>query len=127
MNVEAFFERMPFANRVGVDVTEAEDGHAEGHVELTDELSWNTEEVVAHGGVTFTLADVVGGAAFASLVDQPAPAIDMRIDYLERGTGDLHAAADVSRLGDHVGTVDIEVYIDDDTRVAEARGVYKTG
>ncbi|MFC7080215.1 PaaI family thioesterase [Halorussus caseinilyticus] len=128
MNVENFFEEMPFADLLGVEVTEVEDGHAEGRLEMREELSWNADHMMAHGGVTFTLADTVGGAALVSLVDQPVPTIDMRIDYLEAGTGDLRAEADVVRCGSDVGVVDVEVYaVDDDAQVADARGVYKTG
>ncbi|WP_137287455.1 PaaI family thioesterase [Halorussus salinisoli] len=128
MDVESFFEEMPFADLLGVEVTEVEDGHAEGRLEMREELSWNADHMMAHGGVTFTLADTVGGAALVSLVDQPVPTIDMRIDYLEAGTGDLRAEADVVRCGSDVGVVDVEVYaVDDDAQVADARGVYKTG
>ena len=128
MDVENFFEEMPFADLLGVEVTEVEEGHAEGELQMREELSWNADHMMAHGGVTFTLADTVGGAALVSLVDQPVPTIDMRIDYLEAGTGDLRAEADVVRCGDDVGVVDVEVYaVDDDTQVADARGVYKTG
>jgi len=128
MDVENFFEEMPFADLLGVEVTEVEDGHAEGELEMREDLSWNADHMMAHGGVTFTLADTVGGAALVSLVDQPVPTVDMRIDYLEAGTGDLRAEADVVRCGDDVGVVDVEVYaVDDDTQVADARGVYKTG
>ena len=127
MDAEAFFEGMPFASMLGIEVTECADGHAEGRLEMTEELSWNEEQLMAHGGVTFTLADTVGGAALVSLVDQPVPTIDMRIDYLSAGTGDLYAEADVVRCGGDVGVVDVEVYADDDTLIADARGVYKTG
>ncbi|WP_267639693.1 PaaI family thioesterase [Haloarchaeobius amylolyticus] len=128
MDIEEFFETMPFADLLGVDVTEAEDGHAEGRLEMREDLSWNADQLMAHGGVTFTLADTVGGAALVSLVDQPVPTIDMRIDYLAAGTGDLYAEADVVRCGKNVGTVDVDVYAaDDDTLIADARGVYKTG
>lgn len=127
MDIEAFFEGMPFADLLGIEVTEAVDGYAEGRVEMREELSWNEEQVMAHGGVTFTLADTVGGAALVSLVDQPVPTIDMRIDYLSAGTGDLRAEADVIREGGAVGTVDVSVYDEEDSRIAEARGVYKTG
>lgn len=127
MDIESFFENMPFADLLGVEVTAVEDGHAEGHIEMRQELSWNEDTVMAHGGVTFTLADTVGGAALVSLVDQPVPTIDMRIDYLEAGTGDLRAEADVHRCGSDVGVVDVEVYAEDGTQVADARGVYKTG
>ena len=127
MDIEAFFEGMPFADMLGVEVTEAADGHAEGYLEMCEERSWNEDRVMAHGGVTFTLADTVGGAALVSVVDQPVPTIDMRIDYLSAATGDLYATADVVRCGDDVGTVDIDVYAaDDDTLLADARGVYKT-
>jgi len=128
MDIESFFEEMPFADLLGVEVTEAADGHAEGYLEMREELSWNADRPMAHGGVTFTLADTVGGAALVSEVDQPVPTIDMRIDYLDAGTGDLRAVADTVRVGGDVGTVDVEVYaVEDDALVADARGVYKTG
>jgi uncharacterized protein (TIGR00369 family) len=127
MDIEAFFESMPFARLLGVELTAVGDGHAEGRIEMREELSWNADRVMAHGGVTFTLADTVGGAALVSLVDQPVPTIDMRIDYLSAGTGDLHAEADVVRVGGDVGTVDVDVSAADGERVASARGVYKTG
>jgi len=127
MDIEAFFESMPFADLLGVEVTEAEDGHAEGYLEMRDDLSWNDDQLMAHGGVTFTLADTVGGAALVSQVDQPVPTIDMRIDYLSAGTGDLSAEADVVRCGGDVGVVDVDVYaVEDDELIADARGVYKT-
>ena len=127
MDIEAFFEGMPFADMLGVEVTEATDGHAEGYLEMRKELSWNEDRVMAHGGVTFTLADTVGGAALVSVVDQPVPTIDMRIDYLGVASGDIRAEADVvGEVGD-VGTVDVDVYgAEDGTRLASARGVYKT-
>jgi uncharacterized protein (TIGR00369 family) len=127
MDVESFFEEMPFADLLGVEVTAVDGGHAEGRVEMREELSWNPDCEMAHGGVTFTLADTVGGAALVSLVDQPVPTVDMRIDYLEAGTGDLRAEADVVRCGSDVGVVDVEVRAEDGTAVADARGVYKTG
>ena len=127
MDIERFFEEMPFADLLDIDVTVAEDGHAEGRLEMREALSWNADRLMAHGGVTFTLADTVGGAALVSLVEQPVPTIDMRIDYLAAGTGDLYAEADVVRCGSDVGVVDVDVYAADDTRIANARGVYKTG
>jgi len=127
MDIEAFFEDMPFADLLGVEVTTAEDGHAEGRIEMREELSWNQDREMAHGGVTFTLADTVGGAALVSLNDQPVPTVDMRIDYLSAGTGDLYAEADVVRNGSDVGVVDVAVYDEDDEHLADARGVYKTG
>jgi uncharacterized protein (TIGR00369 family) len=126
MDIESFFEDMPFAGLLGAEVTEAAEGHAEGSLEMRQELSWNEDTVMAHGGVIFTLADIVGGAALVSLVEQPVPTIDMRIDYLEAGTGDLHAEADVVRLGGDVGAVDVVVDDENGAQIADARGIYKT-
>lgn len=127
MDVEAFFEGMPFADMLGVELTEIDDGYAKGYLAMREELSWNADRLMAHGGVTFTLADTVGGAALVSLVDQPVPTIDMRMDYLDVASGDIEAEADVVRLGGDVGTVDVEVYgATDRTHIASARGVYKT-
>lgn len=127
MDIDAFFESMPFAELLGIEVLEANDGSARGRLTMREELSWNSDELMAHGGVTFTLADTVGGAALVSLVDQPVPTIDMRIDYLEVGRGDLVAEAEVVRLGGDVGLSDVEVYDDEGSTIATARGVYKTG
>jgi len=127
MDVESFFEEMPFADLLGIELTEIEDGHAEGRLEMRQDLSWHSERVLAHGGVTYTLADTVGGAALVSIVEQPVPTIDMRIDYLEAGTGDLEAEAEVVRCGSDVGVVDVLVTAEDGTAIADARGVYKTG
>jgi uncharacterized protein (TIGR00369 family) len=120
MDIEAFYESMPFARLLGVELTAVGDGHAEGRIEMREELSWNADRVMAHGGVTFTLADTVGGAALVSQVDQPVPTIDMRIDYLSAATGDLRAEADVVRIGGDVGTVDVDVYADGGDRDGEA-------
>jgi len=128
MDVEAFFETMPFAELLGIELTAIEDGRAEGRVEMREALSWNPDRQMAHGGVSFALADTVGGAALVSVVDQPVPTVDMRIDYLDAATGDLRAVAEVVSRGEQVGTVDVDVYaVADDSHVATARGVYKTG
>lgn len=127
MDVTTVFEYMPFTNLVGIDVTEAADGYAEGRVEMREELSSVPGGDVAHGGVTYSLADTVGGAAVISLTEDVTPTIDMRMDYLAPATDDLSAEAEVVRLGGSVAVASIEVWDADDHHVATARGVYKTG
>lgn len=127
MDIESFFSTMPFAELLGIELTNVGEGEATGKIEMREELSWNADRLMAHGGVTFALADTVGGAALVSVVDQPVPTIDMRIDYLEAGTGDLQADASVVRCGSEVGVVDVEVFTADETTIADVRGVYKTG
>ena len=129
MEIEAVFEQIPFAAELGIELDEASDGHAEGRLPLREEHSSNPGRTIAHGGVTYSLADTVGGAAVVSKSESVSPTIDMRIDYLAPATGDLRAVADVVRFGGSVATVDIEVYdVDENERhVATARGVYKIG
>ncbi|WP_435195891.1 PaaI family thioesterase [Natronomonas sp. EA1] len=128
MELSDVFEQIPFARLLGMDLHEAADGHAEGSLPLTAELSSNPNRMVAHGGVPYALADTVGGAAVVSAAGTVAPTIDMRIDYLAPATGEeLHAVADVVRVGNSVATVDIEVTDGSGTAIATARGVYKTG
>ena len=128
MDPTKVFEWIPFARELGIEITDASDAHAVGQLELADWHSSNPQGMVAHGGVAYSLADTVGGAAAVSANDSITPTIDMRMDYLAPATGEeLHAEADVVRNGNSVCTVDVTVTDGDGTRIAEARGVYKTG
>jgi uncharacterized protein (TIGR00369 family) len=128
MDVESMFEHMPFNREVGIEITHAVDGHAEGRIELEDRHSSSPLTQVVHGGVTYALADTVGGAAVVSAVEDITPTIDMRIDYLAPGTGEvLLAEADCTRVGESVATVDVVVTDGGGERLATARGTYKTG
>ncbi|MCU4800672.1 PaaI family thioesterase [Halobacteria archaeon HArc-gm2] len=127
MSLETVFNEIPFVESLGIEVTEAADGHAEGTLPLREEHTTNPHGGVAHGGVTYSLADTVGGAAVVSLTGDVAPTVDMRIDYLAPATADLTATADVVRNGGSVAVANVEIHDADDHHVATARGVYKTG
>ena len=122
------FDRIPFASDLGIDLTRAADGHATGRLELAERHTSNERTGVVHGGVTYSLADTVGGAAVYSVVGTSTPTVDMRIDYLAPATGELlRAEAETLRVGAGVATVDVTVTDGSGTRIAECRGVYKTG
>lgn len=129
MDATELIEHVPFASHLGVEVHEAVDGRAAATLPLRAEHSSNPGGLVAHGGVTFALADTVGGAAVVSECERVAPTIDVRIDYLAPATDDLYAEATVARSGESVAVVDVDIAEDDDrsARVATARGAYKTG
>ena len=128
MDVMEAFEQMPFNDHLGIELLEAEDGRAVGRLELAAEHSSNPRTLVAHGGVTYALADSVGGAAAVSVNRGVTPTVDMRIDYLAPATGgELLAEASLVRNGDGVATVEVEVTDGDGTAVATASGTYKTG
>ncbi len=117
---------MPFAESLGIEVTDVSDGYARGHLTVDDDLRSSNDGEVVHGGATYALADTVGGAAVVSLSRDVSPTVDMRIDYLAPVTGDIHAAAEVIRYGSSLAMVHVRVFDDDDTRVATAQGTYKT-
>jgi len=126
MDIVDLFNRTPFLQLLGIEVTEANEGHAEARLPFDDSLRSNEHGSVMHGGVTYALADTTGGAATISLVQDVAPTIDMRIDYLAPATTDLYASADVIRHGSSVSMVQVDVFDDEDQRVATAQGTYKT-
>lgn len=122
------FGNIPFAADLGIELIRAADGHAEGRLELAERHTSNARTGVVHGGVTYSLADTVGGAAVYSVVGSSTPTIDMRIDYLDPATGsELLATAEAVRVGSGVATVDVTVTEGSGTHIAECRGVYKTG
>lgn len=127
MDLDQVFEFIPFVRELGIEIVELDDGYAEGELELSDEHSSNPEQMIAHGGVTYSLADTIGGAAVFSLKRVPTPTIDMRIDYLHPAKNDLIAKAKVVRDGGSVAVVEIDVDDTEGTHVAKATGVYKTG
>ncbi|MBV0902192.1 PaaI family thioesterase [Haloarcula salina] len=127
MGLQTLFNDIPFVERLGMEITTVDDGHAAGTLSLERSHSSNPESLVAHGGVTYSLVDTVGGAAVVSLSGSISPTVDMRIDYLAPATADLRAEAEVVRNGGSVAVVDVEVYDDDGHHVASARGTYKTG
>ncbi|PAU84131.1 thioesterase [Halorubrum salipaludis] len=126
-----YFNRSPYRDLLDIEVTEAADGRAAGRLRFSEKHSSNRRRAIAQGGVAFSLADSVAGAAATALVGFPTPTIDFRIDYLAPATDDLVATAEVVREGGETAVVDVEVVQPagddaDDRNVAVGRGVYKT-
>lgn len=126
MSLLEHLNRGPFRELVGIEFTEVGDGYAEARLSLEQKHSSRQGDLIAQGGVTFTLADSVGGAAAISLAGRPTPTIDFRIDYLRPATDDLRAIGEVTRNGSETAVVDVSVFDDDDSEIATGRGVYKT-
>lgn len=117
----------PYYETLGIEITDVDDGYAEGRLPVDESVSASSGDPVAHGGAIASLADSVGYWAASAANDfSTTPTVDLRIDYLAPATEDLRAEATVTRNGSSVGTVDIEIETDDEL-VATARGVFKTG
>lgn len=126
MGVIEYFNEGPFRQLIGIEITKAEDGYAEGVLPVGQEHSSNNQQIIAQGGATFTLLDSVGGAAAVSLVDRPTPTIDFHIDYVSPATSKLHAVAEVVRDGSEMALIAVEARDDSETLIATGRGMYKT-
>lgn len=128
MSPEAALTEMPFAEHLGIDVLEAEDGRAVGKIALQPEHSSNPGGRIAHGGVTFSLADTIGAAAVMSESGTVTPTVDFRMDFLAPATDDLRAEAEVVRHGGSIAVSRVEIYAEDgeNSHVATAHGTYKT-
>ncbi|MFC6787336.1 PaaI family thioesterase [Halobaculum halobium] len=127
MTVADLLNGMPFADHLGMEVVEAAEGRAVVELPMHEDLSSVPGRQIAHGGVTYALADTAAGAAVISLHHKPTPTVDMRMDYLAPATTDLRAEATVVRDGGSVATAEVRIEDVDGTHVADARGTFKTG
>lgn len=92
-------------------------------VELTD-VSMNPYNM-AHGGLTFSLADTAMGLLVRSHTGIPAITINSQIDFLKPGTGKkLIATAKIIKDGKKVLVAKSEVKNDEGKLIATATGTY---
>ncbi len=141
--ITAFFQRIPFNQVLGLQLSELSAERAVMQLPMKDELIGNFIQGILHGGVIASVLDVVGGAmamvgAFARHQHLP-PAerlaklsklgtIDMRVDYLRPGRGQAFSATAVLlRSGNKVAVVRSELHADDGTLIAVGTGTYLCG
>lgn len=117
----------PFCGRVGIELTDLDDGYAETTLTIEDDhLNFHG---TPHGGVIYSLADAAFAAASNSHGDA-AFALETNISYLAAAdVGDtVRAVAEETHLGGR--TAEYEVVVSDEAgdRIATFRGrVYKPG
>ena len=112
-------------------------------IKMRDELVGNPVFRTLHGGVIASILDVIGGHAvfmsvFKQLRGQPLEkkikriskigSIDLRIDYLQPGTGEIFtASASILRTGNKVAVVRMELNNDKNDFIALGTGSYTVG
>lgn len=142
-SVEAFFQRIPFNQMLGIRIDELHGDRVTMSLPMKPELIGNFVQGILHGGAISALLDVCGGAmALIGAFDkhrhlsQPERmqklsklgTIDLRIDYLRPGRGELFTASAVPlRSGNKVAVVRSELHSDDGTLVAVGTGTYLCG
>lgn len=123
-------EVIPFNRFLGIRVVDLRPGYARLEVPFRDELVGDPLRPALHGGVLSALADVAGGAAvWSGLEDDRArvSTIDLRVDYLRPARlEDVVAEASVVRLGNRVGVADVRLFhpAAEPETIATGKGVY---
>jgi uncharacterized protein (TIGR00369 family) len=121
---------IPFNKFLGVTATSLSRGRVEIEIPFRDELVGDPMKPALHGGVMSMLADVAGGMAIWSTLDDMfhrLSTIDLRVDYLRPGKLEsLVAEGTIVRVGRSVGVADVRLFqrsAPADT-VATGKGVY---
>jgi uncharacterized protein (TIGR00369 family) len=136
-------ERLPFNRLVGITVASVDSSGGTMTFPMREDLIGNFYHRTLHGGVISTVLDAVGGlTASASLVEraigQPEEkvqamftrvgTIDLRVDYLRPGRGELfRASGRIMRSGRKVAVVRMEMVNEKDLLVAVGTGTYMIG
>ncbi|WP_434927891.1 thioesterase family protein [Shewanella sp. HL-SH8] len=140
---EIFDKHVPFHNLLGLDIIRYDIQGVEVAIKMKPELIGNIHQNILHGGVTATILDVVGGlTVFAGLVGSrdnwqieelqqrltTLGTIDMRIDYLRPGRGQVFTGTgSVIRSGNRVSVCRMELHNEEGTHIAFGTGTYMVG
>ena len=99
----------PFANSLGLRLTDMRDGHVEGEIPITPALFNPIGSI--HGGVYYTLADTVGGCA-ARTRGQIHTTIEGKLNHIRAATRKekkLIAKGDVLHFGQKTIVSSVEI------------------
>ena len=107
----------------GIELLEAENGHAFGRIRLMDHH--RNPSGAVHGGVIFCLADVMGGTACRTTDALPVT-VSSTISYMRPMLGGevIYARADVVKRGKTTLFVDVRVLNDKMEETAMLQGTY---
>lgn len=121
---------IPFNKLLGIRAERVERGDVRLELPWRDEFIGDPLKRAVHGGVISTLADVAGGMAVWSSLDDPmqrVSTVDLRVDYLRPGRPHtIFAEAHLVRLGGRIAVADVKIYHPggDGEPIATGKGVY---
>ncbi|TKB51090.1 thioesterase family protein [Ferrimonas sediminicola] len=140
---ELFANQLPFHQLMGIELHSQGEGALELRLPMRPALVGNPAQQILHGGVTATLLDVAGGlTAFSAVIKsrQSWPrellarrmknlgTIDLRVDYLRPGRGELFVATGtVIRAGNKVAVARMELHNERGSHIAFGTGTYLVG
>lgn len=106
--IEYRMELNPFAKLLGIRIEDASEGYCKGSLEITKDFTNPIGSV--HGGVLYTLADVMSGTA-AATTGYTWTTTSGEYHYLRAGlnTEKIYAEARVIKAGKKLAVFDVEV------------------
>ncbi len=112
-----------FINEIGFDTTEIREGYARGEVTLAPKHGNPIGSI--HGGVIFTIADTIGGAAATSR-GRYVTTLSGNINYLRPAIGSkkLFAESSEVKIGKNVCVYDVMITDDTGREIARATMTY---
>ncbi len=134
------FNMVPFNQVLGLTISEMSAQAIKAEFAMKPQLVGNMFKQILHGGVIATALDTVGGAmamsgAYVALKGTPKEertarinrlaTIDMRIDYLRAGHGELFTAtASLLRVGKQVCVTRMELHNEKNELIAAGTATY---
>jgi uncharacterized protein (TIGR00369 family) len=115
---------IPFVDHLGFELIRFDGGEAEIHVALQPELL--NSFLVAHGGLSMTLLDVVMAHAARSVVPESgAVTIEMKTSFFRPGEGRLRAVGRLLHRSATMAFTEGQVFGGDGLLCAHATGTFK--
>ncbi|MDX7991276.1 thioesterase family protein [Xenorhabdus littoralis] len=140
---EVFVYHMPFNRLLGLELLRFEQDYAELQFRNQEKLVGNMVQKILHGGAIASILDVAGGLVCAgnSLTSlemltiaemqkrlTTLGTIDLRVDYLRPGRGEVFTAScSIIRNGNKVSVARIELHNENQVHIASATGTYLVG
>ncbi|WP_372864960.1 PaaI family thioesterase [Spongiibacter sp.] len=115
----------PFAELIGLEVTQMRAGYSECVLQICDEQHHNPNGVV-HGAVLYALADTGMGAALQPSLgeDQYCATVEIKMNYFRPASaGRLHCITEVVNRGRRLANIESRLY-SGDALIAQANGNY---
>ncbi|XOV79928.1 MAG: thioesterase family protein [Aestuariibacter sp.] len=138
--MDIFDRRLPYNQFLGFQVDKSDLAQAKIQLPWQDSLMGNPFHKILHGGVTSAILDTVGGLKamlYAAQEMEPMSpqafsqrmanigTIDLRVDYLRPGKGEMFVAtADIIRKGNKVAVCRMELHNESGTHIAFGTGTY---
>ncbi|HHR6021885.1 TPA: thioesterase family protein [Providencia alcalifaciens] len=140
---DAFIYKMPFNQLLGIELLQMTDDLVQLSVKNRPELIGNFTQNILHGGVIASLLDVAGGMVcinrilqridtltYQDIADKMSKmgTIDLRVDYLRPGRGDVFiASASLLRDGNKIAVTRSELHNEKNQHIATATATYLIG